>query len=152
MWICILFIIVLRPPTSTRTDPLFPYTSRFRSAGDHVLEPLEGEQRAGLVVGRDTVGFQRRGDLVPLAPGGGNVNTVLFEQRGVVEHHPVRDVHRHAVLLAVERVRLAQILADPTFGDRLVPDIRSEEHTSELQSLMRISYAVFCLKKKKKKT
>src|SRR3546814_5397360 len=38
----------------------------------------------------------------------------------------------------------------PAEGERMTPDLRSEEHTSELQSLMRISYAVFCLKKKKK--
>src|SRR3546814_2797386 len=41
-------------------------------------------------------------------------------------------------------------LVEPVVGDRDIADVRSEEHTSELQSLMRISYAVFCLKKKKK--
>src|SRR3546814_10051367 len=43
----------------------------------------------------------------------------------------------------------AKLVTARFFGERVMPDARSEEHTSELQSLMRISYAVFCLKKKK---
>src|SRR3546814_6159597 len=46
--------------------------------------------------------------------------------------------------------RFAGELLPPTFGEPVVHHQRSEEHTSELQSLMRISYAVFCLKKKKR--
>src|SRR3546814_4672283 len=80
--------MIRRPPRSTRTDTLFPYTTLFRSP------------REPAAVGLDA----RPLDRGPLAP---------------VEH-PVMDRRR----------------------------IRSEEHTSELQSLMRISYAVFCLKKK----
>src|SRR3546814_5810427 len=64
---------------------------------------------------------------------------------------------RDAINLARERGKflmkllfiLALLLAWPTYGLSLLAWIRSEEHTSELQSLMRISYAVFCLKKKK---
>src|SRR3546814_1201629 len=79
------FFMIRRPPRSTRTDTLFPYTTLFRSA-------------------------------------------------------PVGDGRRHAA---------APLQAVALFGRHAHPDdLRSEEHTSELQSLMRISYAVFCLKKK----
>src|SRR3546814_14893909 len=81
------FLMVRRPPRSTRTDTLFPYTTLFRSRPD-------GRGRSAARVGR----YARDGDAG--------------------RHRP---------------------------ADRG----RSEEHTSELQSLMRISYAVFCLKKKK---
>src|SRR3546814_2928206 len=92
--------MIRRPPRSTRTDTLFPYTTLFRSRG----EPRAHRQRShhghsGHGRGRD--------HLVRLGDGG-----------------PGRQRR----------------------GDR----DRSEEHTSELQSLMRISYAVFCLKKKNK--
>src|SRR3546814_2036559 len=76
------FLMIRRPPRSTRTDTLFPYTTLFRSG---------------------------RGQLHPQDPRG-----------------------------------------DPRQAHRGGADQRSEEHTSELQSLMRISYAVFCLKKKNK--
>src|SRR3546814_3934464 len=87
--------MIRRPPRSTRTDTLFPYTTLFRSA-------RAGNLGLGHVAGRHAVA------------GVGRV--------GIVDD-------------AVPVVRGRQ---------------RSEEHTSELQSLMRISYAVFCLKKKKK--
>src|SRR3546814_5298964 len=100
--------MLLRPPRSTRTDTLFPYTTLFRSV--QRLRPGAGEQRGVDVVeppvGVDVgAGKPRRQQGCP------------FQRRRAEEvvHHP-----------------------------------RSEEHTSELQSLMRISYAVFCLKKKKK--
>src|SRR3546814_3117441 len=89
----IFFLMIRRPPRSTRTDTLFPYTTLFRSGdGRRGIGPDAGQRaQARLVVGK--------------APA---------------------MVRRHA------------------FGT----GVRSEEHTSELQSLMRISYAVFCLKKK----
>src|SRR3546814_4487055 len=84
------FLMIRRPPRSTRTDTLFPYTTLFRSpAGSRHRRPAAGTAHC-----------------LHAAHGGG------VQYRG----------HR-----------------------------RSEEHTSELQSLMRISYAVFCLKKKTKK-
>src|SRR3546814_10867228 len=82
-----------RPPRSTRTDTLFPYTTLFRSMIESQLVPA-------------------------------------------------------AAILAAEAVAQEQI--EPGKG-RAPRRGRSEEHTSELQSLMRISYAVFCLKKKNKK-
>src|SRR3546814_3103352 len=98
--------MIRRPPRSTRTDTLFPYTTLFRSRRSPGLAvPRRGAPR-------DTGARQRRDRATPRPgpPRGGG--------RGL-----------------------------PGGGDG---DERSEEHTSELQSLMRISYAVFCLKKKKK--
>src|SRR3546814_3974846 len=108
--------MIRRPPRSTRTDTLFPYTTLFRSQRELVAGALlrgEGHDRLlGAVAGEPA----------------GRVT-------GVGEGHQA---------LAAQEVR---DLARGT-GHRT----RSEEHTSELQSLMRISYAVFCLKKKKNTT
>src|SRR3546814_16423587 len=103
--VCFFFLMIRRPPRSTRTDTLFPYTTLFRSdLRIWAAAPSDmGWRHAALpgqVVARTAEGF-----------------TILCGQ---------------ATALAVTQ--------------------RSEEHTSELQSLMRISYAVFCLKKKKKQT
>src|SRR3546814_16541360 len=87
---CLLFLLMIRrPPRSTRTDTLFPYTTLFRSGAVAFARPPVGDGAAGQA-GANLVG----------------------ERGGAVETG------------------------------------RSEEHTTELQSLMRISYAVFCLKKK----
>src|SRR3546814_9885615 len=94
--------MIRRPPRSTRTDTLFPYTTLFRSAGR-----LRRLRRAVASV--------------------------------ALLSNP-RSTGNRALLPRVREYCAAH------------PDIRSEEHTSELQSLMRISYAVFCLKKKKQKT
>src|SRR3546814_2775791 len=83
--------MIRRPPRSTRTDTLFPYTTLFRSVG----------------------------------------------RRAARRDRPARHHRRRSADLRRHRHRPG--------------DGRSEEHTSELQSLMRISYAVFCLKKKKKR-
>src|SRR3546814_7263376 len=96
--------MIRRPPRSTRTDTLFPYTTLFRSTAQ------------GMVAAAGA-GTRRAGDARVCARAGAD--------------------HR--------QVRARRTAAG---GDR---DHRSEEHTSELQSLMRISYAVFCLKKKKTK-
>src|SRR3546814_7187339 len=95
--------MIRRPPRSTRTDTLFPYTTLFRSLGQ------------GLA---NAVGFA-------LAE---KVLAAQFNRPG----HNVVDHHTYVFL-----------------GDGCMMEGRSEEHTSELQTLMRISYAVFCLKKKK---
>src|SRR3546814_4521222 len=88
----VFFLMIRRPPRSTRTDTLFPYTTLFRSH---------------------------------------NVNGALLLQ--ISNNEP-----------------LTRIMLDEAARGNSHSAIRSEEHTSELQSLMRISYAVFCLKKKKK--
>src|SRR3546814_3481995 len=92
----IFFLMIRRPPRSTRTDTLFPYTTLFRS-----WQPAQDSHRGGPPAIR-------------------------------------RDGAERSEQPAARRRTRAAALG------------RSEEHTSELQSLMRISYAVFCLKKKKK--
>src|SRR3546814_12869562 len=87
------FLMIRRPPRSTRTDTLFPYTTLFRSR-----------------IPVDDIALPRR------------------EAFGLALEARALDAREHGFTLAFDR---------------------SEEHTSELQSLMRISYAVFCLKKKK---
>src|SRR3546814_1025530 len=96
--------MIRRPPRSTRTDTLFPYTTLFRSEIDAV--PPVGM----------TDPHTRRG------------------------HYPVRTEEELDAIVKEMRVEAPSDEAGRH---------RSEEHTSELQSLMRISYAVFCLKKKK---
>src|SRR3546814_10830389 len=100
-----------RPPRSTRTDTLFPYTTLFRSLGLELAVHLGAED--------DGEG----GDGQP-------------------QHE-----HDHGADAAVG----LHVAAEVRHVDR-EGDARSEEHTSELQSLMRISYDVFCLKKKKDRT
>src|SRR3546814_2881692 len=102
------FLMIRRPPRSTRTDTLFPYTTLFRSPfmdADEAAAESDEEEALGplklAIVGRPNAGGQR------------DARTV---------HHARPDV------------------------------ARSEEHKSELQSLMRNSYAVCCLKKKKRAT
>src|SRR3546814_6707303 len=90
-----------RPPRSTRTDTLFPYTTLFRSLGPEIIVHAQNHAATTIEVAHD-------------------VAHVVF--------------------------RRFDFDAQDRFEDHR---IRSEEHTSELQSLMRISYAVFCLKKHK---
>src|SRR3546814_6795679 len=108
-----------RPPRSTRTYTLFPYTTLFRS-GFRIVELL------GLQNTR-TRRKKRR------AYGGNYSRTIRARQFEII-------FFRHTIFLSLLRI-------GPSVW-RLSSVLRSEEHTSELQSLMRISYAVFCLKKK----
>src|SRR3546814_13289794 len=94
-YIIFFFLMIRRPPRSTRTDTLFPYTTLFRS----FLKPAEARERFAAVPQCEVIAVEGA---------------------------------KHLFVGHTERVL----------------DERSEEHTSELQSLMRISYAVFCLKKK----
>src|SRR3546814_2836013 len=117
--------MIRRPPRSTRTDTLFPYTTLFRSRSParalHLLQPAIGVAHSGLGGRR---GHRNRRAL-PWA--------ILFDAFSVGWNGSPR-----RGLTSQE-------------GMMVRSQTRSEEHTSELQSLMRISYAVFCLKKKKKK-
>src|SRR3546814_2766145 len=109
--------MIRRPPRSTRTDTLFPYTTLFRSGIEAGVDRESGRCGAHHCEGK------RDADKA-------------------ADHHLTAPVRRR------RRQRRGH-------RDRAVsssPHNRSEEHTSELQSLMRISYAVFCLKKKKKYT
>src|SRR3546814_3693336 len=105
------FLMIRRPPRSTRTDTLFPYTTLFRSreSQDPVRRPLGQRLRA------------------------------------------LRRNRRRSLKNDSESAWLLNRTAR-SYGCRNDQPERSEEHTSELQSLMRISYAVFCLKKKKQQT
>src|SRR3546814_3199026 len=115
--------MIRRPPRSTRTDTLFPYTTLFRSCERLYLHDA---RRHGLCVQPRL--FQRF--LPEREPAGG-------------DDHLSRRPRADAEL----RIRASRILqADDA---RMLRRLRSEEHTSELQSLMRSSSAVFCLKKKK---
>src|SRR3546814_4973255 len=100
--------MIRRPPRSTRTDTLFPYTTLFRSDGISQADFDRFAQIASNVYGQDTGGFPR------------TLNESSKRYFGRIDAYITED-HRF--------------------------EARSEEHTSELQSLMRISYAVFCLKK-----
>src|SRR3546814_6666249 len=130
--------MIRRPPRSTRTDTLFPDTTRFRSV-DHFdavfLEMRRGTDtgehqdlgRADRSCGEDDLA-PRDGAPRPLAGAVGDADGAL-----ALEDHPF-DVG---------------VGDDGEVGTLARRAQRSEEHTSELQSLMRISYAVFCLKTKK---
>src|SRR3546814_8531109 len=128
--------MIRRPPRSTRTDTLFPYTTLFRSGDrDEVgafLEriPVAPEFREGQPPQRRVVLVQH-----PLLDDGG-----VGELTGERQFAPDR---RQDAFLVQKRALPHKVDAE------VIEEIRSEEHTSELQSLMRISYAVFCLKKKK---
>src|SRR3546814_9980274 len=117
--------MIRRPPRSTRTDTLFPYTTLFRSplpspsvcalawlallAGCGTADPTSMER------------FKRTGHLIALSGGDAGAPNACFACHGL----------------------------EGEGNGAGAPRLRSEEHTSELQSLMRISYDVFCLKKKK---
>src|SRR3546814_9790011 len=98
--------MIRRPPISTRTDTLFPYTTLFRSRSAGFLAVAHHLAETGVLLGH----------------------------AGMIGNPFDHLVFHHARTQA---------------GHQLFVIARSEEHTSELQSLMRISYAVFCLKKKK---
>src|SRR3546814_9632429 len=95
--------MIRRPPISTRSDTLFPYTTLFRSNRVAAVDRDDRDRCARALPRRRNERLERGGD---------------FARAGIFQ------------------------------GDDLAGRARSEEHTSELQSLMRISYAVFCLKKK----
>src|SRR3546814_6549431 len=99
--------MIRRPPISTRTDTLFPYTTLFRS---NIISCAE--RRIQIFISK--------------------ADTALHKESEADDPWCVREALRIAA------------------AEKRPKRIRSEEHTSELQSLMRISYAVFCLKKKKK--
>src|SRR3546814_2337604 len=104
-----------RPPRSTRTDTLFPYTTLFRSPG--------------------------------IEPGAPESNYVIESQK--CYHYTIPERQRKDEFTQYQSKK-GRKKSRQQVKPRRTRRGRSEEHTSELQSLMRISYAVFCLKKKKK--
>src|SRR3546814_1174380 len=122
--------MIRRPPRSTRTDTLFPYTTLFRSRYERPMPPLAESWPT-------------------LAPDleAGPAATDIGWQTFFNDERLRRLI---ALGLANNRdLRVAVLRIDEARGQYRIQRARSEEHTSELQSLMRISYAVFCLKKKK---
>src|SRR3546814_10896106 len=115
VWV-LFFLMIRRPPRSTRPDSLFPYTTLFRSlVPDGGVDGVDGGAEEHLLPPAEPAAIGRFGRAGLRGVGGdGRGHPRWISRRG--RHCPVK---------------------------------RSEEHTSELQSLMRISYAVFCLKKKK---
>src|SRR3546814_10118227 len=128
---CVFFLMIRRPPRSTRTDTLFPYTTLFRSIDQAIAFEKRNADRFAVL-------YQ---------PG------LIYEHLDVMLDNPIladRRV-RQALILAVDRQAISDRLftgKQPVAATGVHPlDWRSEEHTSELQSLMRTSYAVFCLTK-----
>src|SRR3546814_2887006 len=107
--------MIRRPPRSTRTDTLFPYTTLFRSTGRTsyrgLIKVYPGSKKSKSTVRCDAL---------------------ILSDEAWSDTYPYMEIDEE----------------DVTIGH----EARSEEHTSELQSLMRISYAVFCLKKKNTET
>src|SRR3546814_7402220 len=139
--------MIRRPPRSTRTDTLFPYTTLFRSdvghrpvdelaarVRDRDLEVVPAGQRR--VGGRVCIDAQQRerararGRVFP-----GQLRVAVAAKAAWCAERELR------------RDRAVAVEAAAVAAHRVPPRIRSEEHTSELQSLMRISYAVFSLNK-----
>src|SRR3546814_4630984 len=114
-----------RPPRSTRTYTRFPYATLFRSGDDNMLQAELGDRETDIF---------RLHRIEAARTAGGDVAEGAGPRTGIAHDH------EGGVLLCPA---FADIRAAGLFTDR------SEEHTSELQSLMRLSYAVFFLKKKK---
>src|SRR3546814_7433473 len=121
---CVFVYMIRQPPRSTRTDTLFPYTT-----------PSD-------------LSFRTPGVIVPQfveLPDGERFFTISRTTERPVFSRDTQD-RRLALSLGCELKHAQRLAYAAPFNTQ---DERSEEHTSELQSLMRISYAVFCLKKKK---
>src|SRR3546814_5351216 len=129
--------MIRRPPRSTRTDTLLPYTTLFRSLGIAIEELHQGEARADA---RLVGALQAIADLALQQLGRAVEQVDLDQAVGKAGDDPVA--------LGTGRRQLHEFLIEREGAQRRHFG-RSEEHTSELQSLMRISYAVFCLKNKK---
>src|SRR3546814_3841196 len=133
------FLIIRRPPRSTRTDTLFPDTTLFRSGFPG--RSVDEQERLGSLLAKlgMTMG------VFVLDKGGNGANTLAEGKQEYV------DIFlkgcRQAVELAKRCGGKYTTVVPGDFARNLPMDIqtRSEEHTSELQSLMRITYAVFCL-------
>src|SRR3546814_4269078 len=131
------------PPRSTRTDTLVPYTTLFRSVAVGAVLQVRDHEARHVGAGRGQAARGRQADeLVVLRLAVGGLRIALGHLRQ----------QRRRQRLAEAGVRHAQRLEDVAIDVVVERFARSEEHTSELQSLMRISYAVICLKKKTKKS
>src|SRR3546814_6791702 len=137
------FFMVPQPPMSTRTDPLLPYTTLFRSTSlfngvTHMRTHVEVDPNVGMK------SFDALEQLAKDYRWAIDLDLCVFLQEGWTGL-PDADANLVAGL-----DRGAPVIGGAPAYDADGP-ARSEEHTSELQSLMRTSYAVFCLNKKKRK-
>src|SRR3546814_3009339 len=133
--------MIRRPPRSTRTDTLCPYTTLFRSWSP--VSPLPDTDPGCLGV------LNLRGNVLP-----------VFDARRILGKPTPEPTPQDVIVVATIHDKPVGLLVDSVSdivsidGEKINRaengETRSEEHTSELQSLMRNSYAVFCLKKKKK--
>src|SRR3546814_6543170 len=132
------FLMRRRPPRSTRTDTLFPYTTLFRSRCRRGIQRPRGRGR-----GRQGGCGQQHDQEQWQAAHGVSGPVARFTSEPGLLLRKRRRPHEAAVGVRCPFSQPASTTSTPS--------ARSEEHTSELQSLMRISYAVFCLKKKTNK-
>src|SRR3546814_3893482 len=141
------FLMIRRPPRSTRTDTLFPYTTLFRSSsrravrGIAVLQDITARKLAELALADSEERLRLGMELADF--GTYEFDHVTGERSFSPELRKIFGLGTHTRLTGDQLVNYVH----PEDRER-----RSEEHTSELQSLMRNSYAVFCLIKKNKNT
>src|SRR3546814_7846223 len=143
-WICFFCLMIRGPPRSTRTDTLFPYTTLFRAGA--AAQPQGRNRPLGEAWSHQAVlagVFVADAGLPPHRerkdPAVRDPRRVSCERQGSMSFEDI--IYEASEGVATITINRPQVL-----------NARSEEQTSELQSLMRISYAVFCLKKKKKST
>src|SRR3546814_11522776 len=122
--------MIRRPPASTRTDTLFPHTTLFRSHGAARPQPRPSR--------RDSQGMNALAGHALVTGGGTGIGAAIARTLATAGVK---------VTLVGRRRKPLDAVADDIGAAVAVADVtdRSEEHTSELQSLMRISYDVFCL-------
>src|SRR3546814_3460086 len=131
--------MIRRPPRSTRTDTFFPYTTLFRSR--RAIDTLPDRP--------DALDAMRAAELIHAASRWFWSDPVRHREGRLDIRRARHGIITRALAGLVDDIALVERLADHFTTLRTAETaLRSEEHTSELQSLMRISYAVFCLKKK----
>src|SRR3546814_2008383 len=130
--------MIRRPPRSTRTDTLFPYTTLFRS-----IYSTEATRDVAELILKDSGYLQEK-------------DAEYANRKGFSKHKPalplygIRDAERSLASFSPVSFHTSnQLPSGAILTFRHAGPIRSEEHTSELQSPMRNSYPVFCFKKKK---
>src|SRR3546814_5910802 len=139
--------MIRRPPRSTRTDTLSPYTTLFRS----MKTVAQGYYHASLAV-------VNMGDIYTMGPeeAAWAVNELIKPKAVIASHANEAATKDGEIQQGTRTARFKHLVQGipvhiPLSGKTMAFD-RSEEHTSELQSLLRISYAVLCLKKTTTKT
>src|SRR3546814_7622084 len=143
--------MIRRPPRSTRTDTLFPYTTLFRSEGDDHIP--EGDPRGWQPIAPSAIPFGANLPRRPRAMTKEDIRRVQQDyvaaaRRALAAGFDWLELHFAHGYLAQSFLSPHSNQRDDEYGGSLENRsrfLRSEEHTSELQSLMRISYAVFCL-------